>query len=435
MLMRPVAFVGEPQKVARPRCPICGACDLKTILTAADQPALLNRGYRTPAAAKCAARACLDFRGCQRCGFAFNAAFDGDLASYGPGYVNDQSCSPAFYDHLMDALGRMKEMIAGRCGQVVEVGCGQGSFLRFLCEATHRTGIGFDPACEIPFPPDLDADRAVRLKPFLFTSDDAEVLADDEEEVALIVCRHVLEHLPDPVGMLRLLRQVSAAHDAPICLEIPDWKWISDHDAFFEFFHEHCSLFDRNSMSVALAAAGLRPLRMESGFAEQFLLVEAMSTAAPSPKAPSGKNHDAAEMPRLDGAASCDFDDAAVRMDAAAQRTRQFLNEARKEGPVVLWGAGAKAVSVLNHLRLDGRAIQAVVDVNPAKHHHFLPLTGHRVIPPRELPALIGSRRGRPTIVVMNPCYADEIAQCIERLGVKASLHTLTDPAREPVHG
>jgi hypothetical protein len=101
---------------------------------------------------------------------------------------------------------------------------------------------------------------------------------------------------------------------------------------------------------------------------------------------------------------------------------------------VLFWGAGAKAVSVLNHLRLDTADVRGVIDVNPAKQGRFLPLTAHRVAAPVEISALLANLPGVPTIVVMNPRYADEIALSLRSLGVDACVRTLTDLARDPAH-
>jgi hypothetical protein len=74
----------------------------------------------------------------------------------------------------------------------------------------------------------------------------------------------------------------------------------------------------------------------------------------------------------------------------------------------VVWGAGAKGVTFVTSLDPEGRRIQALVDVNPAKQGGFVPVSGHPIVSPDDLDQL-GVRR----VLVLNPAYLGEVrARC-----------------------
>jgi len=88
---------------------------------------------------------------------------------------------------------------------------------------------------------------------------------------------------------------------------------------------------------------------------------------------------------------------------------------------VVLWGAGAKAVSFLTSLEV-GHLVRFAVDVNPNKQGKFLVGTGHAVVGPEQLRDYSSLQ-----VVVMNPVYVPEITKTIEALGADAQIISVND--------
>jgi hypothetical protein len=80
----------------------------------------------------------------------------------------------------------------------------------------------------------------------------------------------------------------------------------------------------------------------------------------------------------------------------------------------VIWGAGAKGVMFCNLLQVSpGDGIDRVVDVNPRKHGHFVPLTRQRIVGPESL------RQDPPDlIIIMNRNYEAEIRSTIDDIGI-----------------
>ena len=86
------------------------------------------------------------------------------------------------------------------------------------------------------------------------------------------------------------------------------------------------------------------------------------------------------------------------------QSWRERIDAAADDGPVYLWGAGAKGVTFAQLVDPDGIRLAGVVDVNPKKQNRYMALTGLAVLAPDKLPDRAG------TVIVMNPNYLKEIA-------------------------
>ena len=118
----------------------------------------------------------------------------------------------------------------------MDVGCGNGAFLRALCGVWPECrALGVDPA----LPRDeVLADGRLTLIKGVFERHQL------EGPPSLIVSRHVLEHMPDPVAFVGELRAASdAGSGAPVFVEVPDLDCILEHRAVWDFCSEHCNYF------------------------------------------------------------------------------------------------------------------------------------------------------------------------------------------------
>ena len=374
------------------RCPLCAAAAPPPFLVRASVPVHQNLPAATAAEARAAARGRLEMVACEACGFVFNRAFDPALPRYGPGYDNAQSHSVAFAAHL-DALARhLIEERGVRGAHIVEIGCGRGDFLARLVAwpGADNRGTGFDPAYDGP---DTAFGGRLRFERRLYGPDCAGHAAD------VVICRHVIEHIADPLGLLRAVR--AALRHAPaarVFFETPDVGWILTNAVIWDFFYEHCSLFSAASLTGAFARAGFAPVEARPVFDGQYLWLEARPGEAPIPAGtgdiPARAAHHGAAEP----------------LHLAAWRTR--IATLAAHGRVALWGAGAKGVTLANLVDPSVQIIACVADINPDKQGRFVPGTGHPIIAPAAL-----SARGIRHVVPMNPAYREEIARMLPGLG------------------
>ena len=341
----------------------------------------------------------LDLFVCGACGFVFNRAYDPLKLLYGAGYNNAQSHSPSFSRHL-DSL--VRHMVVGRGvrgARIVEVGCGDGEFLRRLVgfAGAGNTGHGFDPSYAGP---DSVLGGRLRFERRYYDERCADVPAD------VVVSRHVIERVPDPVGLLRNIRQALAgASGARVFVETPCVRWILRNNVVWDFFYEHCSYFTADSLRTALGAAGFEVEGARHVFGGQYLWLEARaSDGVPrAPRRPAGIPALCAEFARAQG--------------EMLDRWRARVESLRAEGRVALWGAGAKGVTLANLLDPARERLECVVDMNPSKQGRFLPGTGHPIVSPRELPAY-----GVRSAILMNPNYRSEVLTQLLEVGPDVAL-------------
>ncbi|MEJ1968826.1 MAG: class I SAM-dependent methyltransferase [Rhizomicrobium sp.] len=243
----------------REACPICGASEPFAIEHRVGIPVFLNRLEATRADALAAATGTLDLVGCVRCGFVWNRAFDAALVPYDANYENDQTHSRAFRQHAERMAAKIVAAAGdAACIDVVEVGCGQGVFLAALANLAGprlRSAVGFDPAYRGG---NVTADPRIRLFPEYF---DERALSCLSVPATLVVTRHTLGQVGDPVAMLSAIRRGMAGAGAQLFIETPDVTWVVERREIQDLFYEHCSLFDPHTISIALQKAGFMPPR------------------------------------------------------------------------------------------------------------------------------------------------------------------------------
>src|SRR5699024_7229994 len=117
--------------------------------------------------------------------------------------------SGTFRQYADELVGHLVTTYDVRGAHVVEIGSGQGDFLRSITEAGHNTATGYDPSS-----PTSAGIPDVQMVSSYVTAD------TPVHPYRLLVCRHVLEHLDDPVALLRAVR-TTASRDAVYYLEVP----------------------------------------------------------------------------------------------------------------------------------------------------------------------------------------------------------------------
>ena len=191
--------------------------------------------------------------GCEECGLAFaNPVHDGaELESFyqedGPwGSARSNTEPPG--DPPSAGMARLFGAIANDLNvlspptdtAVLDIGCGRGALLNGLQRLGWKT-YGIEPAIKIAFR------RHVEL---------TEV--PDEERFRLIVLRHVLEHLRDPLDMLRRAER-ALLPGGYVFISVPNLDALPSHGDFRYCISDrpHVSAFTRACLIMLLARAGL----------------------------------------------------------------------------------------------------------------------------------------------------------------------------------
>lgn len=380
-------------------CRICASVNLMEFLKRESVPVHQNLVVADQQAAKHMERGDLLMVACGDCGFVFNRTFDNGKLKYGEEYDNTQSHSTYFAEYLEELSNDLVSTKGIRNSQIVEVGCGKGDFLKMLVsnEELGNVGYGFDPSYNGP---ELEFNGRLRFARHNYDERCTDIAAD------VVVCRHVIEHVPAPLELLRTVRKaLNESLHARIYFETPCVEWILRNGVIWDFFYEHCSLFSENSLATAFRIAGFRVDRVRRVFQDQYLWLEAsIETGHPELQRIPG------DVPRL----ASEFGRAEETLKNGWLKKLEQLDHA---GKVAIWGAGAKGVTFANLIDPCCNRIDCVVDINPKKQDCYLPGTGHPVVGFHELAA-----RGISHAILMNPNYREENVAMLQKAGITTQL-------------
>lgn len=236
----------------RPRveaCPLCGSRDLRLIVTVESHPVVH----------------------CRACGLQFTnpQPADAELAAiYGPDYIlplrgpEDEALiarsKRATADRYLDVLA---ETGAPPRGRLLEVGCGQGDFLRQAAQRGFEvTGVEYSPfACE-------RARQTLGGKGRVIQGE-IEAVASEAGSYDVCALCDVIEHVRDPAAFLRtaftLLRPGGAI--LVVTPSIDSWSARLLGRRWMEFKPEHLFYFRPATIARQLALAGFADFSLHRG--------------------------------------------------------------------------------------------------------------------------------------------------------------------------
>jgi SAM-dependent methyltransferase len=373
---------------------ICPGCDHHRLSPAYKifrQPVVLNYRFPDEAAAMRVKRRDIRLRQCARCKLIFNSTVDPMLVPYDENYENRQCFSPAFQQHLKSLVDMLitRHRLRGKTKRILEVGCGKGDFLRLLCRHAKAQGFGYDTSYEGPT--GRKQNGAQFFRKYI-------TAADITTPFDAVICRHVVEHIPQIGKFLAELHSIARACGDPIVvIETPSFEWIATHLSFWDIFYEHCNYFTLSSLAWLCRRAGFAVVDQRLAFGGQYQILD-LRLARSGQSAPS-------RPPAIP--AQCQLQRFAGRAEAHLIKLESRLARSAK-GDWAVWGAGAKGVALVS--RLKKNPPRFVIDSNRAKQGCVIPGSRVPVITPRD-------RRIRKLslVLIANPNYAVEITSVLHR--------------------
>ncbi|GAB3152425.1 class I SAM-dependent methyltransferase [Micromonospora sonneratiae] len=382
-------------------CDACGGQPLRPFAELGEIPVFCGVHWASRDEALASPLGTMSLAYCPDCGYVRNIAFDPNALVYDATMDTNLHHSPAFQSFSTKLVHHLAARYPLRGATVLDIGCGQGEFLRELCHVAGARGIGYDQMYAGPTGPDPSgAEFHCAAAP----------LDDDAPPFDFVTSRHWFEHLADPYGFLVRLRELAGDRPVRGYLEVPDAAY-DLATAGWEVIYPHVSYFDGYSLCRIAQRAGWQVVATGPLFSGMFRYVE-ISCNLPDQDIlttlPGLSDRDR----QLDSIAGF-----AGRHAAERERWRSVIDRAlAADDRPVLWGAGSRGVQFL-HLADPDNRLAAVVDVNPRKWDRYLPVTGHRVTSPESL-ATLGTR----TVISTNPAYRNEIGAALRALGVEAEL-------------
>jgi SAM-dependent methyltransferase len=385
--------------IRRQDCPICKSKKIKKFLQRENEPVHQNVIMPTRQSAQNISRGTLTIACCKECGFIFNQTYEPSKMQYGQDYDNTQICSPQFNEYH-DAL--IKKLIGNsdiHNRRIVEVGCGKGKFITGIIQKSgfQNRGFGFDPSYNGP---ENVFDGLLLFQKDFYGPKYAHILADT------IICRHVIEHVPDPLILLKDIKSALVrSSEAKVFFETPCVEWILKNNVIWDFFYEHCSYFSEDSLRSAFESSGYEVEKVEHIFGGQYLWLEG--------KLGTGEKSVTKRASNI-SVLSRQFEKNYLKLK------KNYLDNIQKlhhEGNVALWGAGAKGVTLANLIDPACKNISAVIDINPHKQGHYVPGTGHPIIDYHQIPEY-----QIKNVILMNPNYFNESNLLLHQSGIETNL-------------
>jgi SAM-dependent methyltransferase len=360
-------------RVKRTTCSACGAGDLEMFLDLGPSPIAdaytENFGLDAPTYP-------LQVAACPKCRLVqLLEVLDADVL-FGTGYSFYSSASPplsayhaAYAQDLLVTHGEQAAM------GVLEIGCNDGDMLRHFAHLPH---LGVDPA---QGPASVARGRELNVLGEAF-SRGLPVIEAMREKFGLVIANHVLAHVADVSDVL-----AGIAHglrpDGIAFIEVQYLPDLLINNSFDLVYHEHRNFFSLSTLEYALWRHGLR-------------VIDAQLTDR------QGGSLRVAAVHR-DGIVADDLTDRRVSnlrdseawlqsfgayegMQGRAERIRdrlvQMLDEANDRGVVALYGAPAKATTLLNFCGLTYVDLPYCWDTTPAKQGRHIPGTGIEIREP-----------------------------------------------------
>ena len=382
-------------KLIEKSCPVCSSSPQETFFELLDMPVFCNLLWRDCQAAHNCSKGDIKLAFCPTCGFIGNVAFDPAKLEYTEDYECSLDFSPRFQTYAKSLAKRLIEEHELRHKKIIEIGCGKGDFLLLLCELGQNYGIGFDPT--YVYQPEHDHYQVEFIQDYY-----SEKYAHYQSD--LIICRHTLEHIPNPASFLTTLRQnIGESHNPEIFFEVPN-ALDTFHDlAIWDIIYEHCCYFSHVSLSSVFTRCDFQVTETQEEYRGQFLCLEAFPSHAT--QGLTAKQTEALTQLK---------DDIRIFSSKFHQKVAYWQTKlqeiASNNQRVVLWGAGSKGVTFLNIIK-EQRQIEYVVDINPNKEGKFIPGTGQQIVTPEFL------LNYQPDIViVINPIYENEIRKMLTNM-------------------
>lgn len=301
----------------------------------------------------------LDFVRCLDCGHIFNASFEYQKVPYSQKPYQMFNGAVNWSRFLKDVQHKLlSHLVDGAV--VVEIGHGDGSFLRALAEA-HPSGryVGFDPHGAMH--PGDGSGRGVEFRADLF--DPARHLAELRPD--LVVSRHVLEHLINPLGFLQGLSLATSLEGLGTLayFEVPCIDRAVAFQRSADFYYEHSSQFTTDSFTRMLSRSVHRILEIGHGYGGEVIF-GMVGLGVPSSTLQSVE---AARQFRAD-------------VETARQTISAQLAALHKSGKrIAIWGGTGKSAAFICRHGVDRERFPVVVDSDRAKVGTFVPGTGQEI--------------------------------------------------------
>ena len=285
------------------------------------------------------------------------------------------------YKHLIDSYH-----LEGK--KFIEVGCGQGEFLKVLSEFPVEVhGIEHDPhLVELARAQGLDVTEG-------FTETEDTRFAGGLYDVFLSFT--FLEHQPDPSTMLQAIYR-NLEDDAMGLITVPSFEYIMDHNSYYELIRDHLAYYTFETLT---------PLLERNGFQVEECEVINRDTLSVIVK----------KRPQMD---TENLLECYVNLKREMESYMKYLDAWDKK--VAIWGASHQGFTLAATTKL-GEKARYIIDSAPFKQGKFAPASHLPIVGPDHF-----HEHPVDAIIITAPGYTDEIAASIrQKFGTSVEIRAM----------
>ena len=285
------------------------------------------------------------------------------------------------YKHLIDSYH-----LEGK--KFIEVGCGQGEFLKVLSEFPVEVhGIEHDPhLVELARAQGLDVTEG-------FTETEDTRFPGGLYDVFLSF--NFLEHQPDPSTMLQAIYR-NLEDDAMGLITVPSFEYIMDHNSYYELIRDHLAYYTFETLT---------PLLERNGFqVEECEVINRDTLSVIVRKRPQMDTENLLEC--------------YVNLKREMETYMKYLDAWDKK--VAIWGASHQGFTLAATTKL-GEKARYIIDSAPFKQGKFAPASHLPIVGPDHF-----HEHPVDAIIITAPGYTDEIAASIrQKFGTSVEIRAM----------
>jgi len=317
--------------------------------------------------------ASIDLRLDLQSGFVYNAKFNSELIRY------DSNYNTVDVFQFSDSIQHLEPIINSLRPQlVVDVGCGQGELVTYLCKKGINA-IGFDPTLTIK--------DDLLFREFF----DPAMLREHREKSCFFIMRCVLPHVENPFAFLDSIHMNFPL--STIFLEFQNLDWILSNRCWMNISHDHVNYFSITSFKERYI------LERSGSFAEgEWAYVVLSGTRNQRLLSPPPNN--------------------LVRQFELMRLSKQNLleNLLRIKDNLLIYGAAGKGTQLSYELSRLGLDNVTVIDNNIHKQGRFLEASGYKI---SSLDDARKNLNSNSVIFVSNPRHAKFVRSFFDSTLVK----------------
>jgi SAM-dependent methyltransferase len=305
---------------------------------------------------------------------------------YSEGVTSASAFSPMLMKHRHEQIEEFMQRFDLIGKKVLEVGTGDGHVMSIISELGSLV-FGIEPSSKM-------AELAI-AKGFNvvhgFMSQSNRLPAGPFDA---FVSFHVMEHIPDLGDFVRGIRENLVPGGVGL-IEVPSLEHTLEGNFFYEFFPDHLNYFSLRTLRLTLELHGFEVIETR----------RAMNGA-----------HNVAYVRRLE---PLSLDRANRSLKETVTSVQHLVYKNVDQGRrIALWGASCHAMVLLS--QSESLPITYIVDRAPFKQGLFTPVTHLPIVAPEMLVT-----DPVDTLLIIAPCYEQEILNDIQEMGYGGSIFTL----------